>query len=110
MRREVQAGGGRGHGAAFAGVDGLVALAIAVRIVAADVGRQWGVADAVEDGEEIVDRVEAEQALAEVVAFEDFGFERDCAGGRGKDENFADAYFSAGMDEGAPEIFAGAAR
>ncbi len=53
LRREVQAGGGRGHRAALAREDGLVALAIRGRIVATNVGRQRHVADAVEDGEEI---------------------------------------------------------
>ena len=68
LRSEVQAGGGRCYGAALAGVDGLVALAVVGGIVAANVGRQRNVADAVEDGEEIFDRVEAEKARTEVVA------------------------------------------
>ena len=50
-------------------------------VVAADVGRKRDVADAVEDGIEIVDRVEAEEARTEVVALQDFGFEFGFSGG-----------------------------
>ncbi len=81
LRSKVQAGGGCCDGASFAGVNGLVALAIGGLIVAADIGRQWHVADAVEDGEEIVDRLEAEQTLAEVVTLQDLGLKFDCTGG-----------------------------
>jgi hypothetical protein len=77
----VQAGGGRGYGTAFMGVDGLVALVVRPLVVAADVGRKRDVADAVEDGIEIVDRVEAEEARTEVVALQDFGFEFGFSGG-----------------------------
>ena len=64
-------------------------------------------ADAIEDGEEVVNRGELEQALAELAALKDFGFERDCAGRRGKDEALADGDFAAGTNESAPAIFAG---
>jgi hypothetical protein len=107
LRSEVQAGGGRGDGAAFAGEDRLVALAVGGGIVAADVGRQRDVADAVERGEKIIDRLETQQALAELAALQHLGFERDGAVGRGKDENLADGDFPSRTDEGAPEVFAG---
>jgi hypothetical protein len=38
-----------------------------------DVGREWEVADAVEQLVEVVDGMEAEGALAEVTSGEDFG-------------------------------------
>ena len=44
LRREVQAGGGGGDGAALAGEDGLVALAVGGAVAALDVGRQRDVA------------------------------------------------------------------
>ncbi len=50
---------------------------------------------------------ELEQALAELAALEDFGFERDGASGRREDEALADGDFAAGADERAPLIVAG---
>ena len=82
--------------------DSLVALAIRSYIVTANVGRQRHVADAVEDGEEIVDRFEAQQTLAELAAFENFSLKLDSAVGRGKDQELADGDFSARPDQGAP--------
>jgi hypothetical protein len=69
------------------------------------------VADAVEDSEEVAsisvfDRRELEQAITEFSAFEDFRFNDDLAVGRGKDKALADGYFTAGPDEGAPEVVA----
>ena len=74
-----------------------------------DVGRERSVTDLVEDGEEVIllgiwDRSEFEQAFAVFTALENFGFERDGAGGRGEDEPLADGNFAAGTDEGAPEV------
>jgi len=103
----VQACGGRGDGAAFAGEDRLIALAVGGSIVAADVGRQRDVADTVERGEEVIDRLEAQQALTELAALQHFSFEGDGAVGRGKDKDLADCDLAAGPDEGAPEVFAG---
>src|ERR1035437_771098 len=71
LRGEVEARGGGSHGAALGRIDRLVALAIGGGIVAADIGRQWHVADAVEDGKEIVHRLKAEQALTVLSAFQD---------------------------------------
>ena len=85
LRSEVQPGRGRGDGAAFTAEDRLVALAVGGGVVTADVGRQRDVADAVERGEEVIDRVEAQQALAEEAALQHLGFESDGAVGRGKD-------------------------
>ena len=106
LRGEVQAGGGRCDRATFARVDGLVAFAVRHLVIAANVGWKRGVADAVEDGVEIIDGIEAEKALAEVVAFEDFGLERDRAVRRWKNELLTYAYFFTRMDEGSPEVFA----
>jgi hypothetical protein len=107
LRSKVQACGGRGDGAAFAGEDRLVALAVGGSIVAADVGRQRDVADTVERGEEVIDRLETKQTLAELASLQHFGFEGDGTVGRGKDENLADGDLSSRTDEGAPEVFAG---
>ncbi len=79
LRREVQTGRGRGHRAALLGEDRLVAIAIRVRIVAVNIRRQRDVADAIENGEEVVDRGELKQALAELAALEHFRFEHDLA-------------------------------
>ncbi len=64
-------------------------------------------ADAVENGEEVVDRSELEQALAELAALEHFGFEHNLACGRGKDQPLADGDLAAGSHQGAPLVFAG---
>jgi hypothetical protein len=110
LRGEVQASSGSGNGTWFAGEDGLVAVAILLGVVASDVGREGHVTDAVEDGEEVgilvIYRGELEQALTELAAFEDLGFEEDFAGERGKDQALADGNFAAGTDEGAPEVVA----
>ena len=105
--RKVQAGGGRGYGSAFARVNGLVALAIILLIAAVNVGRQRDVADAIEGSVEIVDRLEAEEAVAVLAAFEDFGLEFDGAGWRGEHENLADGDFASGTDERAPAVIPG---
>jgi len=106
IRSEVQAGGGRGNGAAFACKDGLIADTIEVGVVAMDVRRQWRMADGVEHGEEVVNWRELEQTLTELATLEDFGFERDGAGGRGKDEALADGNLAAGANESAPAVVA----
>jgi hypothetical protein len=106
LRGEMEAGSGRRYRAPLAGEDGLVAFAIRRLVVAMDVGRQGYMADAVEDGEEIVHRLEAQQALAELAALDDFGFKRDAAGRIGENEDLADGYLSAWTDKGAPEVFA----
>jgi len=85
FRREMEAGGRSGHGAALAGIDGLIAFAVIFfavifaaifkakgRIRPRNVGREWDVADAIENGVEIVNRLEANMALAERGAGENF--------------------------------------
>jgi hypothetical protein len=105
LRCKVQAGCGRGHRATFAGKDRLVALAVCRFIVAADVGRQGDVADAVKDGEKIVHWFEAQHALAELASFENLGFKRNAAIGRGENKDLADGDLPTRTNEGAPEIF-----
>ena len=107
LRREVQAGSGRSYRSSLLGENGLVSLTISVRVIAMNIGRQWHVSDAIEDGEEIVDRGELEQPVAELSALEDFGFERNGAVGSREYEAFADGDFSSGPNEGAPEIVTG---
>ena len=108
LRREVQAGGGRGYGAALVGEDGLIAVAIGVGVVAMDVGRQWDVADAVEHGEEVVDwrrtrAVARRTGRARGLRLRARWRHRR----RGKDEALADGDLAAGTDEGAPAVVAG---
>jgi len=74
VRRHVQSGRGRGHGAAFPRKDCLIALAIAGRIVAANIGRQGHVADAIEHRKKIADWLELKDALAEFAAIQHFRF------------------------------------
>jgi hypothetical protein len=54
FRGEVKAGGRGGYRSRLLGIDGLIALAIAGRIGAGDVGWERDVADAIESGEEVV--------------------------------------------------------
>ena len=75
---EVEAGGGGGDRSALVGVDGLIAVAVVGRVSAVDVGRKWNMADAVESGEEIIggaEGIEADGALAEFAAGENFGLQ-----------------------------------
>jgi len=85
LRCEMEAGGRSGYGAPVAGIDGLIAFAVIFfaaifavtfaamgRIRPRYVGREWDVADAIENGVEIVNRLEANMALAERGAGENF--------------------------------------
>jgi hypothetical protein len=72
FRGEMKSGGGRGDGTALLRVDGLIAIAVAGGIETRDVGRERDVADAIEDGIEIFDRLKADMALAETGAGKDF--------------------------------------
>ncbi len=101
-------GGGRGYRARVARKDGLVTLAIRVRIVAADIRRQGHVADAIESGKKIVHRGKVQKAVAELSPVEHFSFEFDSSRGRRKDKVLAYSNFLAGLDEGAPAIVASA--
>jgi len=119
---EVEAGGGRGGGAGMARVDGLISLAVLRGVglgglAAMDVGGKRHVADAGERGVEVVDRGEAQGALAEGAGGEDFGGEEGLGGvladhlraglwgGLEEQEGFARANLAGGADEGAPEVF-----
>ena len=103
----MQAGGGRRYRSPLLGEDGLVSLAISVRVIAMNIGREWHMANAIEDGEEIVDRGELEQPIAELSALKDFGFENNGAVGSREHEAFADGNFSSGAHERAPEVVSG---
>lgn len=76
FRREMEAGGRSGYGAPLPGIDGLIAFAVIFavmgRIRPRNIGREWDVADAIENGVEIVDGLEANMALAERGAGENF--------------------------------------
>ena len=104
LRREVQTGCGRGNRTTFARKHRLVALAIGVRIVAANVGRQRHVADAVEYRKEIIDRRKPQHAFAKFAAIEHLRFKFDLAGFRWESESFANGNFLSGLDERPPCI------
>ncbi len=72
FRREVQTCGRRGHRTLFAGVDGLVALAVRRLVLAVDVWRQRDVANALDDGKEIRHGKKANAALSEAAAGDHF--------------------------------------
>jgi len=65
--------GGSGDGAELRGIDGLIALVIAGRVRARNVRRERDVSNAIEGGEEICDRLEADAALAKFSASQDLG-------------------------------------
>ena len=102
----MQSGGRRGNGTPFAAEDRLVALAVGLCVGAADVRRQGNVADAVENGEEILHRIEAQHPCAEFAALDDLGPQRDLAVRRGENQNLTEGDFPARPDQCAPEIFA----
>ncbi len=101
FRGEVKAGGGSGDGAARIGIDGLITIAVTRRIGAGDVGRERDVADAIEGGEEICDRLEADAALAKFCARQNFGLQFVMVA---EEEVLAYADFAAGTDEAFPVI------
>src|ERR1700690_4541971 len=72
---EMQACGGRGHGPAFAGVDRLVAFAVAAAVFARDIRRQGHVTQSLDDREEIRRGIKTDAALAEFSPRDDFSGE-----------------------------------
>ncbi len=111
LRREVQAGGGRGDRAPrlFAGKDGLVARAVVGRVRPVDVRRQRDVPDALDDGEEVRHRSKAQRPLAEGAAGDDFGLEQRRRARlrtllRGKEQAFAHADLASGMHQRQPFV------
>ena len=101
FRSEVEASGGRGDGSALAGVDGLVAVAIGGGIGAGDVGRERDMADLLDAGEEVVDRTEADVALAKFAAGDDLGLEFIVVA---EEKVLADADFAAWTHEAFPIV------
>jgi len=108
FRGEMKAGGRGGCRSALLGVDGLIAVAIAGKIRAGDVGREWDVSDAVEDREKIVcslkGGLKADAALAEFRAGEDLGLQLILLA---EEQALADADFTAGPDKAFPIVWAG---
>ena len=96
LRSEVQSGGWSSNGAALSREDRLVSFAIIGSVFAMDVGRKRHVADAFEDGEEIIDRREFEQPVAELAALKHFGFEHDRPSGAGNTSRSPMATFRPG--------------
>src|SRR5712691_1840594 len=98
---EMKAGGGGSHRAALPSVDGLIALAIAGRIRTRDIGRKWDVADAIENGVEIVNRAEANAAFAEFSAGENLSLQLiELA----EKQVFANANLAAGSNQAFPIV------
>ena len=95
---EVEAGGGGGDAAAFAGEDGLVAFSVGGIIGAADVGRERDVAVGF-DGLPFVFGMKADAAFPMLQAIFNDGVEA----GREFDDG-AGGKFAAGTNEGAPGI------
>jgi hypothetical protein len=81
----------------------LIALAIADRIRAGDVGRERDVADAIERGEEIIfiPGLKADVAFAELSAREDLGLQFILIA---EEEAFADSNFAAGANQALPIV------
>src|SRR6266702_3550252 len=102
--REMEAGRWGSHRSAFARKHSLIAFAIGICIVAANVRRQRHMADEVQDGEEIVYWSKSQQTLAEFAAVEHFGFEFDGTATRGEGEPFANSYFLSGLHERTPGV------
>jgi hypothetical protein len=102
---EVEAGGGSGYRSTLLGVDGLIALAIARRVGAGNVGWERDMADAIEGSEEIVrglkGGLEADTALAELGAGEDFSLQFVFLA---EEQALADADFAAGTNQAFPIV------
>ena len=71
LRRKVQTGSGRGHGASLLRVDGLVAFPVSRDIVPADIGWKWDVSQPFNDRKKLHDWIKAQAALAEGSAVDD---------------------------------------
>ena len=106
---EMETGGGRRYRSALLGINGLIALAIAERIRARDVGRERDVADAIEHGEKVIvilEEVKANVALAEFSACEDLGLQ--FIGVQfiliAEKEAFADSDLAAGTNQALPVV------
>jgi hypothetical protein len=104
LRGEVKSGGGSSDGAELLGVYGLIAVAIGGGIRAGNVRRKRDVADAIEGGEKIRDRSEADVALAEFRAGQDFSLEFVLLA---EVQAFTDADLAAGTDQAFPVIWVG---
>ncbi len=106
---EMETGSGRRYRSALLGINGLIALAIAERIRARDVGRERDVADAIEHGEKVIvilEEVKANVALAEFSACEDLGLQ--FIGVQfiliAEEEAFADSDLAAGTNQALPVV------
>ena len=109
FRCEMEAGGRSGYGAPVAGIDGLIAFAVIFAVIFAAMGRirprnvrrEWDVADAIENGVEIVNRLEANMALAERGAGENFRLQFIALP---KKQLFSNAELAARLDQAFPIV------
>jgi len=114
---EVKACGGSCDRSVLLGINGLVAIEIARRIGARDVRRKWDVADAAENGEEVVctvvfvtvifvmfsgKRLKADAAFAELAASENFGLQFVVLTEK---KAFAHADFASGANQAFPIVW-----
>lgn len=114
LRSEMKTGGGSGDRSALAGIDGLIAVAVGGGILAGNIGWEGDVADALDDGKEVVEGLagfarlsphvrgsETDVALAEVSARDDFGMELIVLTEK---EVLADGDLASGTDEAFPVV------
>jgi len=95
LRSEMESGCGSGHRAAFAGIDGLITVAVGGGIRTGDVGGKRDVTDFVHPGEEIFRGCEADVAFAECAAGDHFGLK---FGVVAEEEMFANPDLASGTD------------
>lgn len=101
LRSEVQAGSGGGDRSAFAGIDGLVAVAIVSRVFTRDVGRQRDVSDCFDLDKEVIRWDKTNVALAEFSTGDNFSLQFVVIS---EEKMLADRDLSAGADEALPVV------
>ena len=101
FRSEMKSSRRSSNGSASFGIDGLVALAIAGRIRTGDVRRKRDMTDAIEGGEEIRQRLEANAALAKFRASQNLGLQLVVLS---EVQAFADADFAPRPDQAFPLV------
>src|SRR5262249_20295489 len=101
FRSEMESGGGGGDGSALAGVDRLVAIAVAGLGCAGDVRGQRHTAQTFQRGEEIGDGCKAQNAFSKLSAAQDFGLK---LGWLAEEQVFPDSDLAARADETLPIV------
>jgi hypothetical protein len=73
FRREMQSGGRHRHRSSLARIDGLVTISVSQIVGTMDVGREWDMANPLEDFKEPLFPFKANTALAKLAAGNDLG-------------------------------------